>query len=266
MLSLTNPFHLLVPPWGRLKLEKDRHGIIILDRKQIYLGSLVKPISGKVVYVCGIPDSSLELLCALVKTTRMDFCWPSFTDLRPLRQCKQLRHLAIRDNTKLRQLVDLRGLPLESLILQSTRRLHDLSPVQTLRKLRHFEFGGGWGKSYVADSLEPLSKLPRLERLHLLNLRVKRKGLTPLANCKKLKVLELPNQFPTEQFALLAAKLPRTKCDLFAPWVSSTCPGVNVMITGSRMPFLHSKRDRARIRKYEERFEQLRASFLRTSP
>jgi hypothetical protein len=203
---------------------------------------------------------SLELLCELVNAPRMDFV-ANITDLSPLRRCKRLRHLALRDNTRLASLTGLEGLPLESLILQETRRLTDLGPVKTLRKLRHFEFGGGMGKPYLADSLEPLSELPHLERLHLLNMRVKRKGLTPLAKCRKLRVLELPNMFPVEEFALLAAKLPRTKCDLFAPWVPSTVPGANVMITGRRMPFLHTKRDRARVRKYEERFEQLRAKF-----
>ena len=112
------------------------------------------------------------------------------------------------------------------------------------------------------DSLEPLVDLPRLESLHFQNTRVKRGGINPLARCRKLKVLELPNFFPVEEFAFLAAKLPRAKCEFFSPWVgASFVAGANVMITGRRMPFLHSKRDRARIREYEERFEQLREGF-----
>ena len=259
MEALSNPFNLLVPPWGKMRYEKDRHGVVILDRKQIFLDSLTRPVSGKAVYVCAVTlrPESLELLCELVKTPRMDLI-ANLTDLSPLRKCKRLRHLAIRDNTKLKTLNDLRGLPLESLVLEETRRLQDLSPVTTLKKLKRFEYGGGWGKAFAVNSLEPLTAVPSLENLHLQNARVKRKGIKPLAGCKKLKVLELPNSFPVEDFAFLAARLPRTKCRFFAPWVPASVPGANVMITGSRMPFLHSKKDRERIREYENRFEELK--------
>jgi hypothetical protein len=117
------------------------------------------------------------------------------------------------------------------------------------------------GKPNVAESLSPLTKLRHLSGLDLFNLKVREDGLLPLANCRRLRNLGLSNQFPTEQYALLSVRLPKTECAMFKAWVKPTLTKEDVMIVGRGKPFLSSKKDRARILRYESSFANLRASF-----
>jgi hypothetical protein len=259
-----NPFELARPPWGRLQLVRDRRGILILDRRQIHLDALTKPVRGKVAYVAGLDARSLAMLCELVIAPRMEFFDMRMASIVPLGSCRHLRHLAIRWNTRLTSLAPLAGLPLQTLILDDTARLHDLAPLKELPQLRYFEFSGGLNRSNVAKSLAPLADLKRLRHVRLLNLRVRSGGLEPLAQCRSLRELEVSNQFDIEDYARLAAKLPRVKCAMFKPWVRRRYPEPgedDLMLVGVRDAFVHSRRDRERVRRHEQRFSALKRSF-----
>ncbi len=182
-------------------------------------------------------------------------------DISAFSQMPQLRHLAIRWNTKIQRLDSLVGLELRSLILEETPRLQQLAPIARLRALRFFEFSGGMNKPNVAESLWPLAELPRLSHLNLLNLKVKLDGLIPLAQCGRLKVLEISNQFPTDEYAFLSVRLPKTKCAMFGPWERHKHWKQDIMIVGKGKPFLSSKTDQDRIRRYEHAFTRLRSNF-----
>ena len=75
------------------------------------------------------------------------------------------------------------------------------------------------------------------------------------------QVLEVSNQFPTEEFAYLSVELPKTKCKMFSAWVKSPVMKPDTMIVGRRKPFLNFKKDRERIQAYEHSFAQLQAGF-----
>jgi hypothetical protein len=89
-------------------------------------------------------------------------------------------------------------------------------------------------------------------------------GLRPLAHIRTLRRLELSNQFDTEDYAYLSVHLPQATCDKFAPFVRLPQPfedGRDVMVVGRRKPFLSSQIDAAKLRRYDERFSELRRQF-----
>jgi hypothetical protein len=256
-----NPFHLIPPPWGKLELAPDNTATVILDNKQIHLDALSKPISGKVAFIGGVNQQSFRKLCGLIAADRMDFFDMRVEDISALALVSRLRHLAIRWNTKVRSFESLAGSNLRTLILEETPKLHSLEPIATLGGLGYFRFQGGMSKPNVAESLSPLARLQRLSGLDLFNLRVREDGLLPLANCRSLRSLGLSNQFPTEQYALLSVRLPRTKCAMFKAWVKPEHTKEDVMIVGRGKPFLNAKKDRARILRYESSFANLQTAF-----
>ena len=79
-----------------------------------------------------------------------------------------------------------------------------------------------------------------------------------------LSELRISNQFQTEEYAYLTAKMPGVKCDKFAAYETYKPYDAmqnDVMITGSRKPLLNSKNDAARIQKYEDAFNALVESY-----
>jgi hypothetical protein len=254
-----NPFLLTRPPWGRKKLVPDRHALIILDGKQVHLDDIRRPLTGKVAYIAGVRPASFARLCESIHAAHMDFFDLPVADLSALAHNRRLRHLAIRHDTKLRTLRPLSGLRLRSLILEETPRLQDLGPVATLTALTYFRFKGGMTTMNVAQRLDPLARLPKLTDLELKALRVRKGGLRPLAKCPRLRRLDVSNQFAVEDFAWLSVRLPKTHCGMFAPWVRSEVSPGEVMIVGRGKPFLHAKKDRARIVAQEQAFARLRA-------
>ena len=94
-----NPFSLRRPPWGKLKLIRDKHAVIILDNKQIHLDSLSKRITGKVAYVGGLYEKSFSKFCSLVAAERLDLYDMRVADISALADMPRLRHLAIRCST-----------------------------------------------------------------------------------------------------------------------------------------------------------------------
>lgn len=148
---------------------------------------------------------------------------------------------------------------LETLVFYEPGELSDLGPLAALRNLTALEFSGGMDAVARADTLAPLGRLQRLETLRLHNLRVAEGGLRPLAGCAALRRLDASNQFETADYACLLVMLPRTDCELFAPFLRLERPigDANVMVTGNRKPFLDATRDAARLEKYCHSFMRL---------
>lgn len=260
----SNPFHQVPAPWGNLELTKDRDAIIVLDNRiQVHLKDLSSPVEADVAYICGASEKSFATLCRLIHAKRMDFFEMRVADLSPLADVPNLRHLAIRWNTKVTTAAPLAGLRLEGLIFDDTPKLSDLSPLEHLQNLEYFASIGCMNGRNTARSLKPLAKLPKLRDLCLLNLKVENEGLTPLAKCEALRILKVSNQFPTEEYAFLSVHLPNTICDLFSPWVKRSVSALDeeIMVVGSRKPFLSSAKDESRIAKYERSFTALQRQF-----
>ena len=152
---------------------------------------------------------------------------------------------------------------LRTLSLEDTPKVRDLDPIGRLSGLRAFQYSGGiWNKN-VANSLAPIGRLAHLEELRLNNLKVLDGGLRPLAACSALRRLDVSNQFETADYAYLSVALPAVECDMFAPYVplGGELGDNDMMVVGSGKPFLHSRRDAERLRRYEEAFRALQGRF-----
>ncbi|WP_235824795.1 hypothetical protein [Bacillus salipaludis] len=122
--------------------------------------------------------------------------------------------------------------------------------------------GGIWNTLNL-DTIEPIKHLYNLKILGLTNIKIKNESLEPISHLKGLLELELSNQFPTEEFAMLSVKLPKTKCDYFQAYVKLDEPIDNkdVMVIGKRKPFLNSSIDIKKLQKYEEQFAALQKKY-----
>ncbi len=250
--------------WPEVKWDPSRKPIVVTEDGWCSIPNLEAPIQGEVAYVVGVNDTHMMTLCRWLETRAVHFYEMRVTDLGPLAKLGGLTELAIRWNTKLSDLGPLSKLSdLRTLVLEDTPKVRDLQPVAALEALRALEFSGGiWNKN-KAETLEPVGRLQQLVELHLTNVGVERDGLKPLAGCRGLKRLVVSNQFATEDYAFLAARLPETDCGMFAPFTRLGAPlnGKDVLITGRGKPFLNSKTDAERIDQYVRAFEALRLSF-----
>jgi hypothetical protein len=237
--------------------------VLVANGRSYPIATLAEPVATDLAYVVGIRDRELLTLARWLRASAVHFYEMRVTDLAPLAGIDGLAHLAIEWNTKVHDLSPIGAFTaLETLVLLATPKVRSLVPLETLARLRAFECSGGiWTRNDV-DSLEPLSGLP-LEDVRLTHLHVAVEGLRPLAQVKTLRRLRLSNQFPTEDYAYLSVHLPDAACDRFAPFMPLDPPldGKDVMVTGSRKPFLSSQADRAQLRRYVDAFEALRRQY-----
>lgn len=238
--------------------------IVVADGRAYPVSELAAPLEAASAYVVGIGDKHFARLCRHLRAPIVYFYEMRVQDLSPLSELAGLRQLAICWNTKAEDLAPLADCSsLCVLLLENVPKAYDLSPMAKLADLRALEFSGGiWSKNR-AHTLAPLAALPRLEELHLTNLVVDRDGLRPLAGCQALKRLRLSNQFLTEDYAYLAAKLPGVECDMLAPYIKLSSPieGKDTMVVGKGKPLLDSRTDGERLAEYVRRFEALRRDF-----
>jgi hypothetical protein len=162
----------------------------------------------------GLPD--------LVQLTIMDYAPASFTPLAGLRT---LRILSVTHFPNVESLEPLAGLAdLEELTLQ-TLPSWDAS-----------------GKRQVVESLRPLASLGKLRSLSLGGVIAHDGDLAPLGGLEALEQLALGNMYPQAQFARLAARLPRARCNFLAPFLRldgyacRKCGSEKVMLSGADVP------------------------------
>ncbi|MBC8063543.1 MAG: hypothetical protein H7Y17_01835 [Chlorobia bacterium] len=233
--------------------------MIMVDGRHV---NLKEPgvVSGEAAYVVTVTDKNLDAIIDKLDVEALFVYEARITDVTPFTRLRNLKHLRIEWAVKLSDISPLAELSsLESLHLSDTPKMQDLSPVASLKELRDFVFEGGVWNRNTATSLEPLSELPKLEEVHLLNLKVLEDGLRPLAKCPSLRKLEVSNQFKTEDYAYLAGVRPDIACQHFAPWVPLS-DGM-VMTTGKGKRILHRIADYRQIEAAEAGFETLRQKF-----
>ncbi|HEY3855842.1 MAG TPA: hypothetical protein VGO67_15745 [Verrucomicrobiae bacterium] len=239
--------------------------VLIVDGKLRRIRQLSESIVGEVAFVVGAQEQDVAVLNKFLDAKYLYFYELRAKDLAPLGLIGGLRHLKIHWNTKLTSLETISDLrQLRTLILQETPKILRLDPLTCLPNLEAFEYLGGMWNNNVAQTLEPLAELPKLEELTLRRLRVKTGGLRPLGKCKALRSLFLSNTFQTADYAYLSVVLRDTECDLFTPWIRVDGPnGLDTMITGKRK-LLNSTLDTEQICSYEEEFRRLQDDFRRT--
>lgn len=211
----------------------------------------------------GINQKGLEAMCSRITCTTLHIKGLTASDLSPLASLTQLTDLQIVWAHKFTDASPLQALTkLKSLTLSDTKRWHDLEHICGL-KVEALDLSGGMENANIYETLAPLARLSHLKTLSLTSVKVENDGLRPLADCKVLEDLELDLRFPTEDYAYLAAHMPQTRCEAFAPYVPLTYhhPGKDVMVVGFRKPVLHSQTDAKRLAKYVAEFEAMKQNF-----
>lgn len=237
--------------------------VVVLDGIAQALSSMDEPESADIAYFVGVNQKSFEKAMTLVEARVMHFYEMRVADLTSLKKNTELRELAIHWNTQLEDIAPIAGIKgLQSLVLEDTPKISDLSPLSQCIELESFEYSGGMWKKNKTESLEPISELPKLSNLRLLNLYVTG-GLKSLASLPSLRELELSNQFPTEEYAYLSVMLDRVNCDYFVPYIELPNPieDKNVMVIGKRKPFLNKQADAVKLAKYVEQFNGFRRKY-----
>jgi hypothetical protein len=159
-------------------------------------------------------ESLRELYCEYYLRISDVRCLKNLTHLEVLRldTCSNIKSL-----DQLEQFTHLRGLGIENF-----KNVHDVKPLAKLTNLRQLAIEGSIWTRMKIDSLAPISNLTDLEFLGLTSLKVTDESLAPLANLTKLKQLLVANVYPFEEFARLSARLPKTECQWFEPYISTT--------------------------------------------
>jgi hypothetical protein len=180
------------------------------------LGSIVR------LWAYAVDHSFLDEICRMLSLELLYLEHVTATDLSGLGRLSRLTRLIVVDATKVEDLDWVPSLDsLEALALENFKRVHDLSPLARLTRLRALGIEGSlWTPMRVA-TLRPLSDLPSLEALFLTNLRVADRSLEPLHGLRRLRVLQCAKFFPRVEFQRLENALPDLRCQWFdARWWS----------------------------------------------
>jgi len=185
-------------------------------------------------------------------------------DLSRLENLTNIKILGLESNTRAKELWNLKANPLlESLLIRGFSKLTDIQYLEHGSNLELLELEGNDSGQLKLENLQPLKHLQNLKYLGLSNIRVIDESLEPVSFLKGLSLLEISNQFPTEEFAKLSVLLPNTKCNKFKPYFKLSYPidDLNTMVVGKRKPILNDKRDKKRLEKYEENFKKIQEQY-----
>lgn len=185
-------------------------------------------------------------------------------DLSLLSNLSNLQILGLEWNTKATRLWDIsNNHRLKALSIKGFSRLNEIQSLIQAQEVNLLQLGGDDSITLKLENLEPLKYLHRLVFLDLSHLKLMDDSLWPISELKGLKELVISNQFPTEEFAKLSVALPDTKCDKFSAFVRvpKLVDGSDIMVVGKRKPFLISKRDSVKMKKYEDRFRAIQEAF-----
>jgi hypothetical protein len=187
---------------------------------------------------------------------------PSLTALAGL---TELDVFSVEDCTRVASLDELTPFSgVRALGIKHFPKVRSLEPLIRFDSLRALVVAGSMWTRMTVETLEPLAQLRGLHYLHLTNLKASDESLEPLATLTELETLDLPNFYPMEEFARLSARLRKTQCGWFHPFVplrSTSCPTCGqaslLMLTGKGKPTLCGSCDATRVRKHEEHFKEV---------
>ena len=259
------PSYLTRNPFPDTEWPEEMKPILILDGIAYSIDKVETKLIGKIGYVIGTNQKSFDKLCDVLSVKILQFYEMRVPDIKKLSLIEGLKELAINWNTKIVNISSISELEsLMSLVLVDTPKIRNLEPIANLKYLEILEYSGGiWNKNN-ANNLNPISKLRNLKKLRISNLKVDSNGLKPLGSLSNLRELEVSNQFPTEDYAYLTVKLKQTKCSHFQPFIKlgNMINGKDIMVVGTRKPFLNSSTDGSKLQLYEKNFEELCQKFI----
>lgn len=230
---------------------------------------LLKEFNLDKIWLIGAKEKDIDHIFSLIQPKYVNLYHFQAKDLKCLESLVDCETLIIEWNTKAQSLWDISAnKKLRKLSISDFSKISDWSELESASQIRSLALDGGFGKALNVNSLNPISKLEKLEFLSLMNIKLSDESLAPIEELNSLKILVLSNKFPTKEYARLSVKLRNTKCNLFRAHIPVKITGeknelvYDTMITGKRKPFLLSSIDFARIEKYEKDFEKLRNTFM----
>ena len=167
--------------------------------------------------------------------------WSNLKQLDAITALTHLKYLRIGSSTRVADIEPLTALTaLRQLDIENFKLVTDFSPLVRMTSLVSLAITGGMWSRQKVDSLEPLSQMTWLKFLAVDTSAVS--TLRPLAKLQTLESLDVGGRLPMAEYAWLAAKLPRTDCRWFNPWLDLADSGIGyckqcqqqtmVMLTG----------------------------------
>lgn len=192
---------------------------------------------------------------------------PSFDVLGALTDLRELDLVVYGSASDLRPLGALRRL--ESLSIHSPATLTCFDALKRLPRLQTLQIYTFSGRVRL-DSPTSIAQLNQLRWLLLGAVRFRRGSIRSFARMTNLRELGLPNVFPVQDCAWLAAHMPRTECGLFtaAEETDLKCPkcgGHRTQITGNRAVFVCRRCRPGAVERHVERFEALKRAAVRAA-
>lgn len=248
---------------GPARVPEGKGGHVFVDGQLHRILDLTTMLKGKAAFAYSVNEKELIHMCAHLDVKALGFKGLRTTTIAPLLQLARLDMLSLWWVQKLADLTPLSGMKLQSLVLDDIRYANDIRPVAAIQDLRALTIAGGMNSTQLVNSLQPLSDLPKLTELWTVAIKLGDDSLRPLVKCAALRDLNLPNTFPTEEYAYLRAKRSDIRCTALAAYQKSgfVSDGKDVMVTGRRKPFLSTKRDAERLAKYQTAFDGMVAAY-----
>lgn len=224
--------------------------------------------------ISGLTQQSFEYLIdqygARFRTLDLWKC-PRIEDLSPLADLEGVAEISIYWNQKAERLWDMSGnRALMKVSLSDFRRLHALDELETCVSLTTLKFGDAVWKKSVIQTLQPLAGIKELKHLDFVVQKIVDGRIAPLAKIRALKTLSFPsNLFSTEKIAWLRARMePSVKSRVLKGVHRFSRPvshrkgrRLDTLVIGKRKPFLDSRQDAERIKRYKRQFADLVARF-----
>ena len=188
---------------------------------------------------------------------------PLVRDLRKIELLEDIEYILYFWNQRAERLWDLsKTKSLKGFSFDDFTRMHDLSELSQSPSLEELYFGNKVWVTYSLDSLAPLRKCRTIRNLSFSAKKINDGKIEPLADLPLLERLAFPTRlFSTEQVAWLKAHLPSTvdsrMLNAFLTLekaISIKGKNLDSLIVGRRKPFLDSVRDKTRITKYVDQF------------
>ena len=138
----------------------------------------------------------------------------------------------------------------------------NLENINTAKQLKRILIGDfTFGKPVEISDFHNLLLCPNVKSLFFSNAKYPENQLSTLTQMKTLKLLTLNQKHEFRKLAELSVILSNLECQELKAW--QTCQSLNgdIKINGKRKPYLNSKTDKERIRKYEIEFENLKKMY-----